>query len=370
MRKNKLKLTVDIFQKTLPDYKNSETPKEKLTAEWLSDHIKNLKAKGLIKSGDILPSKKELADYLGISPGTVQNAIKYLEDENILESKQRTGTYIACNNEKAQKQTSKRELAVYAIEKYLNGQKQGNIMPPISKMSEMINIAKNTVRLAYIYLERKNIISVSKKQGKTIFKIVNIPEVTDDKTIKNHFLTNKISDEILKYIKENFNNGDKIPTRDELAKIFNVSPKTIHDALKILEEKGIILSRRGKYGTLLLNKEGTILQPQREYSIFTKAKFAVRYRWEETEKKLKNLIKDTCVTGSKLPSVAALSEIFNVSTNTIRQALQNLEKQHIVEFKRGRYGGTFVINIIDSTEQSKYEWVAVSQNFTGQKSSN
>ena len=369
MKKNRLKLTVDIFQKTIPDYNNSKVPKEKLTAEWLSYHIKFLKEKGLIKAGDILPSKKELSDYLGISSGTVQNALKNLEDDKILESKQKIGTYIAYNDKKAEKQTSKRDFAVNLIEKYISEQKIGNILPSMVKMSEMINISKNTVRLAYIYLEKMKLISVSEQEGKIVYRIVKIPKTVFDLNTKKHFLTEKISDELLRYIKDNFENGEKIQTRDELAKVFNVSPKTIHGALKILEDKGIILSKRGKYGTILINKEGNILQPQKEYSIFTKAKFAVQYRWEKVEKKLKNLIKDTCVAGSKLPSIEILSEIFDVSTNTIRQALQNLEKQNIVEFKRGRYGGTFVINTIDTNEQSNYEWVAVSQNFAKQKSS-
>lgn len=370
MKKNRLKLTVDIFQKEIPDYGNSKLPKEVLTAKWLSERIIFLKEKGLIKSGYILPSKKELADYLGISYGTVQNAVKILEDENILESRQRTGTYIAFDDKKAEKKTSKRDLAVILIKKYISGQKQGNVMPPISKMSAMINIPKNTVRLAYKLLEKSDFISSDGNSGKIIFRIVKIPGTIPDRNSKNNLLTEKISDEILMYVKNNFDNGEKIQTRDELAKIFNVSPKTVHDALKILEDKGIILSKRGKYGTILINKEGNVLQPQREYSIFTKAKIAVMYRWEKIEKKIKNLIKNTCVTGSKLPSVSALSEIFDVSTNTIRQALQNLEKQNIVEFKRGRYGGTFVIGIIESDEQNSYEWIAVSQNFTKGKSSN
>ena len=37
----------------------------------------------------------------------------------------------------------------------------------------------------------------------------------------------------------NYNSGDRLPANFELAKIFNVSVKTIHDSIKLLAKQGI-----------------------------------------------------------------------------------------------------------------------------------
>ena len=128
--KKNYKLTVNDLPQNIPDYKNSDLPKDKLTAKWLSEWIKD----GNKMIGYILPSKKILANYLGISSGTVENAIRYLEDDGLLGSKQRTGTFIT--DTKIKKQTSKREAAVRKLEKYIIENGIGHIMPTIKKMSE------------------------------------------------------------------------------------------------------------------------------------------------------------------------------------------------------------------------------------------
>lgn len=51
----------------------------------------------------------------------------------------------------------------------------------------------------------------------------------------------------------NYNSGDRLPANFELAKIFNVSVKTIHDSIKLLAKQGILYTRRGQYGTVVTN---------------------------------------------------------------------------------------------------------------------
>ena len=60
----------------------------------------------------------------------------------------------------------------------------------------------------------------------------------------------------------------------------------------------------------------------------------------------------------------ALSEQFDVSSNTIRKALQNLSKQGYVSFLRGRYGGTFVSDLPETEGAESYRWLAVSPQYT------
>ena len=59
----------------------------------------------------------------------------------------------------------------------------------------------------------------------------------------------------------------------------------------------------------------------------------------------------------------ALSERFDVSSNTIRKALQNLSKQGYVNFQRGRYGGTFVSDIPEQEGNEAFRWLAVSPQY-------
>ncbi len=48
----------------------------------------------MLKENTLLPKKSDLAYYLGVSVGTVQNAIRFVEDAGYLESKQRIGTIL------------------------------------------------------------------------------------------------------------------------------------------------------------------------------------------------------------------------------------------------------------------------------------
>ena len=82
------------------------------------------------------------------------------------------------------------------------------------------------------------------------------------------------------------------------------------------------------------------------------------------------MIKTEYEAGMKLPSMEELSEKFDVSTNTIRKALKILSEKGIVDYERGRYGGTFVIDIPESTENSVYEWLAVTHDFAPMTSGN
>ena len=67
--------------------------------------------------------------------------------------------------------------------------------------------------------------------------------------------------------------------------------------------------------------------------------------------------------GSKLPSMKELSIKMDVSTNTIKKALHDLAKEGYIGFSRGRYGGSFVINIPENQENTAFRWLAVSKNY-------
>ena len=67
----------------------------------------------LVKIGDLLPTKADLAYYLGVSLGTIQNVLKILEDKEYIYSKQRIGSIIKDKNDnlsEMRKKTSKKDI--------------------------------------------------------------------------------------------------------------------------------------------------------------------------------------------------------------------------------------------------------------------
>ena len=63
--------------------------------EQIIDNIKELSIKGILKTGDKLPSIRELAGLLTINPNTVSRAYQELERQKIIETLRGKGTYMS-----------------------------------------------------------------------------------------------------------------------------------------------------------------------------------------------------------------------------------------------------------------------------------
>lgn len=189
-------------------------------------------------------------------------------------------------------------------------------------------------------------------------------EFLTDGVIENKTLTAKVEDDIKKYITDNLKTGDRIPAHETLSDKLSVSIKTIHDALKSLINEGILLAKRGRYGTTVLKMPNDKNMPQKkETSIFAPAKDTAFYYYEKTQNRIKKMISQDYQVGDKLPSILELSKELDLSPNTIRKAVHNLADEGYLAFSRGRYGGTFVIDIPETNEQS-YKWLAVNPQYT------
>ena len=227
----------------------------------------------------------------------------------------------------------------------------------------MLGSTANTTRLAVEHLSALGVVESKNSRGNKSNWILRQKPQIDSATeevsgdISSDTLVDQVERDLKNYITKNFKVNDKMPTHFELADVLNVSIKTVHDGMKRLIEQKILKARRGRYGTVITRMPDSEVSP--EDMMFAPASDAVFYNYERVEKHLKMLIKTNYKVGQKLPSMDELSKELDVSSNTIRKALQNLEKEHIVEFSRGRYGGTFITRIPEEKESAKYSWVSV-----------
>ncbi len=337
------KITVEEMAPHVHSFLPYENKVTKIS-DWLSCWIEKSLKDGKIKPYDFLPSKGALAFHIGVSLGTMQNVFRLIEDKGLIESKQKIGAYIKNpNTAELEKLTSKRDAAIELLKKYIKEQhyRKGDPLISIRNLSGILAIPFATLRAAIINLISDNILE---KQGNLI-----IIKSTNYKTTNKEPITlvDKIADDINIYIKNNLKYGDKLPSNYALSDMYNVSVKTIHDAIKILSMAGIVKTRRGYYGTVVTN--------QREENID-------KYYYEQVEEKIKKYIAENCKIGEKLPSIKNFADVFNVSAKTIKNALDNLANDGYINFLRGRFGGTFVLDIPNTYEQG-YTWLALSQDY-------
>lgn len=364
--KNDLKkIKISDITLELPDLKRISDSKAIVIAKWMMLWIDSGLKTGKIRNNSLLPLKAEFAYMLGVSVGTIQNALRYIEDAGYVESKQCLGTFVKnprdCNSV-IRKLTSKREIAIFEIKKYIkkNGLIKGQNLPSSRFFASSIGCSSNTTRLALEYLCTINILEHKyKNSDKDTCWIVKSTEFDVEEKTEHKTLVKQIETDLKDYITKNLSPGDKMPPHDILSDELKASIKTIHDGLKILIEEGILLARRGRYGTVVLKMPDDKFVPiKKETSIFAPAQETAFYYYEKTQNHLKKMIAENYEIGSKLPSIIELSKQLDISPNTIRKAFANLAKEGYLAFSRGRYGGTFVIDIPE-TETQSFKWLAV-----------
>ncbi len=364
------RIEMNMLPKQKPDFDLPGATKDGLIAEWLKDWIRNGVENGDLTESHLMPKKADIAKYLGVSVGTVQNAIRFIEDEGFVESKQRIGTIIS-NPERSgsrlRKLTSKRDHAVIAVKKLILDRniQPGEALPSAREIARIIGSAPNTTRLALEFLASQGCVENRGARGnKANWFLYEVPTLSDSETvtaIASDTLIDQIERDLKKLIADNYNVGDKLPSHLELADTLKVSIKTVHDAMCRVTEQGIVQSKRGRYGTYIMRKPDAdkLFSTEEAASIFMPAQEALFYNYEKVEKHLKVLIAKKFQLGDKLPSMSQLAEALDVSSNTIRKALQNLAQEDVVRFERGRYGGTFVTKVPEIQEEKSFAWVSI-----------
>jgi DNA-binding GntR family transcriptional regulator len=375
LKRNELK-SIDIkeFGIELPELKNITESKALVIGKWMENRINVDLSANKISVNNLLPTKREFAYLLGVSVGTMQNAFRYLEDLGYVESKQCIGTMIkdySNSDATVRKLTSKRDLAVEAIKRYIktDGFKVGAQLPSSSTVATIIGFSANTTRLALETLATQNIVSHRFKNARDCgWSVMSLDfEIkTGIVSQSSETLVDMVVKDLEDYINNNLKIGDKMPAHGELSKNLKASLKTVHDALSVLIDRGILLARRGRYGTSVIKMpNGQISTLKPETSIFAPARDTAFYHYEKTQNQIKRMIAQEYEIGDKLPSIMELSKSFDLSPNTIRKAFHNLAKEGYLVFSRGRYGGTFVIDIPE-VESQTFKWLAVNPQFAKQ----
>jgi DNA-binding GntR family transcriptional regulator len=356
------RLSITSFPRQKPDFDLPGASKDNLIAAWLKDWMDHGFEQGVLNATQILPTKADLAAYLGVSIGTVQNAIRFIEDEGYVESKQRIGTILRSPQERhvsrLRKQVSKREHAAKAIcQRIVELSIQpGEALPSARILAKTIGSAPNTTRLALDYLCSEGLVTSHGVRGnRANWFLKALPAAAQCSgestangpvTIETETLIDQLEGDLKALILERFEVGVKLPSHLDLAEQFKVSIKTVHDALRRLNQQGIVLSRRGRYGTSVLRLPSvntaeasaameTLFVPVQEQE-------ATLYHYERAESELRHYISHSYRPQDKLPPMAELAKQFDVSSNTVRRALQKLAQDGMITLSRGRHGGTFV----------------------------
>ena len=372
-KSNLSRIDISALPDRLPDFRNSSKTKDNILSDWLINWINSGLKEDKIRPNQLLPQKNIIANKVNVSIGTVQTAIRLIEDLGYVESKQRIGTFI-CNrtnpDKELRKQTSKRENAIEALKKviYQNKYELGTLLPSSRELSKIIGSAPNTTRLALEYLASNGLIESKGSRGnKSNWILKEVPQISEEDTetsseLDTDTLVDQVERDLKELIVQQYKIGDKLMSHYELADTLKVSIKTVHDAMKRLVEQGILQSKRGRYGTFILRlPSDKQLMTGKESEIFAPAFQASLYNYEKVEIHLKQYIKENYQLDDKLPAMGKLALDLKVSSNTIRKALQRISEQGIVKFSRGRYGGTFVTNMPEETEEktASLTWLSI-----------
>ncbi len=354
-----------------PNFGYSTISKEKIVLRWLLDWIDTCLKTGELHFGDFLPDKFKLAKYLNVSAGTLQNAIRQAESMGYFESRQSVGTLIKNPNDSHkiyEKAFSKKDKAISLIKKIIidSNLKIGEKLPSVKVLVQRIGLGENTIRIALEELVSNNTLSVCLLKRNKCCWIYNLPISNDNLKFQDMDLVSAVAKKIKDYIVNNCQIGDKIPSNSIFAKMFNVSIRTVNEATKTLNEQKIILSRRGRYGTIYLNSPQKIKKQKEreEKSLFmSRSKGEVLqenylYSWEKTLDALKKYIIQNHESGDKIPSMRELANILNVSTNTIKHAISIMCEDGYLIAQRGKYGGVFILEMPQKDTET-FTWLAL-----------
>lgn len=363
-------LTLDDIKISKPDFESSDLPKGEVISRWLIEWIKHSLEYGIADIGDFIPSKYDLALYLNVSTATIQNSIRYVKNLGYLSSKQSSGTSIAdfyskdlnskvneFNHENIAECKIKKIVIDYNVA--LNSP-----IPTVAELARICDISQNTIRVSLCNLALSGYLEKVRAKGNKYnwiyikeFKL-SPKELSCEIKDENFTLKYQLIEKIEEYLKKTYKHGNKILPNKAISNMFEVSVKTVNDAMKKLAIKKIILPRRGKYGTIYL---GSQKSGKKDFLSQEKKRFIpsqeYTYTWQKTLEHLKKYIVKNYEQGDKLAPIRELALILDVSPNTIRRALKPLFQNGSLIAKAGKSGGIFIVEMPEIKDS--YQWLAL-----------
>jgi len=223
-----------------PDKQPTEklTSKREVACEVVKSHIKEHK----YKTGDKLLSIKKLSDISGISATTIRIALNCLTTEGVLI---KSSNNFIVSNLKFSVRTSQIQTLSDKIAEHINtyiktNLKRGDKLPSSTALADMYGVSVKTIHDAIFILSQADIVKTKRGYYGTI--------VTNGKEDDSLYFYEQVQLKIKKYIAENCKVNDKLPTIKEFSEVFNVSKKTIKNALDTLAYDGYITYAHGRNG--------------------------------------------------------------------------------------------------------------------------
>lgn len=106
--------------------------------EQVVDGIKEQVIKEMLKPGDLIPSIRQLAGMLTITPNTVSKAYQELERQNVIETVRGKGTFVAKRQDvpmnAAKVVAIKQELKQVCVEWHYTGQSKAELLVEIEEI--------------------------------------------------------------------------------------------------------------------------------------------------------------------------------------------------------------------------------------------
>ena len=218
---------------------------EKLTSkrEVTSQAIKKYLIEDNYKIGDTLISTRKLAKILGISFSTIRTSINSLITEKVLKKENKTFIINSMDFDiKNLEQTSLAEKIAEHINQYIKKHlRPGKKLPSNNALADMFGVSVKTIHDSIKILSVAGIVKTRRGYYGTVVCKINENE-------EEMYYYEQVEQGIKQYIAENCKVGDKLPTIKNFAEVFNISAKTIKNALDGLANEGYINFVRGRYG--------------------------------------------------------------------------------------------------------------------------
>ena len=225
------------------------TSKREIAAEAVKRHLKE----GNYKLGDKLISTRKLSSILAIPFATIRIGINLLISEGILIKKDKSFFIKSLNFDLSYKESQTLvEKIAESINLYIKDNlKSGDKLPSNGTLADMFKVSVKTIHDAIKILSLAQIVKTRRGYYGTV--VLGDKQEQDEK-----YFYEQVELYIKKYIAENCKVGTKLPTIKNFSEVFNVSAKTIKNALDNLAYDGFVTFVRGRFGGTFVTEIPTV----------------------------------------------------------------------------------------------------------------